>query len=190
MTPTLIVDKVPDMSALRSDPPLAASEVDTLRRYLDYHRDTLLMKTDGLDPEQLARRHLPSTLTLGGLLKHAAFNDDWWFARVLAGRDSQPDWIPAGAFDHDDDWELTSAAMDDPDELRRIFDAARAAADTAIDHALTKNGLDTLSVVTSRREAGQAFSLRWILLHMIEEYARHNGHADLLREAIDGAVGE
>jgi len=178
------------MTSLRIDPPLTASEVDTLRGYLDYHRDTLRMKTDGLGPEELARLHPPSTLTLGGLLKHAALNDDWWFVRVLEGRETEPDWVPAGVFDHDDDWELTSAATDDPDELRRIFDASRAGADAAIDRALANNGLDTLSVVTSRREAGQAFSLRWILLHMIEEYARHNGHADLIREAIDGVVGE
>lgn len=177
------------MSPLRIDPPLAASEIDTLRGYLDYHRDTLRMKTDGLRPDQLARHHPPSTLTLGGLLKHAALNDDWWFVRVLEGRETEPDWVPVGAFDHDEDWELTSAAADDPDELRRIFDASRSGADAAIDRALAKNGLDTLSVVTSRREEGQAFSLRWILLHMIEEYARHNGHADLLREGIDGAVG-
>ena len=178
------------MSSLRTDPPLAASEVETLRAYLNYHRDTLRMKTNGLEQTQLARRHPPSTLTLGGLLKHAALNEDWWFVRVLEGRETEPDWVPAGAFDHDQDWELTSAAADDPDELRRIFDASRSDADAAIDRALAKNGLDTASVRTSRRGQGQAFTLRWILLHMIEEYARHNGHADLLREATDGAVGE
>jgi uncharacterized damage-inducible protein DinB len=178
------------MTFPRISPPLAASEVDMLRSYLDYHRDTLRMKTDGLSQNQLARLHPPSTLTIGGLLKHAALNDDWWFVRVLEGRDTEPDWVPASAFDHDDDWEMTSAAADDPDKLRRIFDTSRADADAAIDRALAKNGLDTLSTVTSQREQGQAFSLRWILLHMIEEYARHNGHADLLREAIDGTVGE
>lgn len=178
------------MTTQRSDPPLAASEVETLRAYLDFHRDTLLTKTDGLDRGQLSQRHPPSTLTLGGLLKHAALNDDWWFVRILEGRETEPDWVPVGVFDNDEDWELTSAADDDPDELRRIFREARAGADGAIDSALAKDGLDTASVVTSRSKQGQAFSLRWILLHMIEEYARHNGHADLLREAVDGAVGE
>lgn len=182
--------RLPCMPPRRIDPPLVASEVDTLHGYLDYQRDTLRMKTDGLDEEQLARRHPPSTLTLGGLLKHAAFNEHWWFMRVLAGCDTDPDWVPDGAFDGDDDWELTSASENDSDELRRIFDASRAEADAAIDQALMKNGLDTVSVVTSRREAGQPFSLRWILLLMIGEYARHNGHADLLREAIDSVVGE
>lgn len=190
LTRDLVFPKLWEMSSRRIDPPLAVSEVDTLRNYLNYHRDTLRIKTDGLDADQLARRHPPSTLTLGGLLKHAAFNDDWWFSRVLAGRDTEPDWIPDGAFENDADWELTSAAKDAPDDLRRIFEASRASADAALERALEKNGLDTLSAMTSRREAGQKFSLRWIMLHMIEEYARHNGHADLLREAIDGEVGE
>jgi len=177
------------MTTQRTDPPLATDEVTTLRAFLAYHRATLLMKCDGLDQQQLAAVHPPSTLTLGGLLKHAALNDDWWFVRVLEGRESEPDWVPAGAFDADDDWEFHSAADDSPEELRRIFEEAAAGADAAIDRALAKDGLDTLSVKLSRRK-GTPISLRWILLHMIEEYARHNGHADLLREAIDGQVGE
>ncbi len=178
------------MTPVRTDPPLAGPEVETLRGFLDYHRDTLRMKTDGLGSEQLAQSHPPSTLTLGGLLKHAALNEDWWFVRVLEGRRTEPAWVPAGAFDDDPDWELTSAAADDPQELRGIYDSARADADAAIDRALAADGLDTSSVVTSRHREGQSFSLRWILLHMIEEYARHNGHADLLREAVDGVTGE
>jgi hypothetical protein len=177
------------MTISRTDPPLAASEVDTLRGYLHYHRDTMRMKTAGLSQEQLSRTHPPSTLTLGGLLKHAALNDDWWFCRVLEGRDTEPEWVPAGAFDADEDWEFHSAQDDSPEELWRIFDEAAAGADAAIDRALAKDGLDTLSVRTSSRK-GTPFSLRWIVLHMIEEYARHNGHADMLREAIDGQVGE
>jgi hypothetical protein len=178
------------MAVDRSDPPLTAPEAETLRAYLDYHRDTLLMKTDGLTHEQLSQTHPPSALTLGGLLKHAALNDDWWFCRVFGGRETEPDWVPAGAFDADVDWELSSAKDDSPEELRRIFDSARAAADAAIDAGLEAGGLDATSVVTSRREEGVPFSLRWVILHMIEEYARHNGHADLLREAVDGQVGE
>ena len=179
------------MPISRTDPPLAASEAETLRAYLDYHRDTLLTKVDGLTREQLGKVHPPSALTLGGLLKHAALNDDWWFCRVFGGRETEPEWVPEGAFDQDEDWELSSAKDDSPEELRRIFDASRAAADAAIDRGLAEGGgLDARSVVTSRREEGQPFSLRWVLLHMIEEYARHNGHADLLREAVDGTVGE
>ena len=176
------------MTIDRTTPPFSASEVDTLRGYLDYHRDTMLMKTDGLTQEQLSQTHPPSTLTLGGLLKHAALNDDWWFCRVFGGRESEPDWVPAGAFEEDADWELSSAKDDTPEELRRIFDEARAAADVALDRGLAEGGLETAAVMKSR--AGLPMSLRWILLHMIEEYARHNGHADLLREAVDGTVGE
>ena len=177
------------MPVSRTDPPLAASEADTLRGYLDYHRDTMLVKTEGLSQEQLSQTHPPSTLTLGGLLKHAALNDDWWFCRVFEGRETEPDWVPPGAFDADEDWELHSAKDDSPEELRRIFASARSDADAAIDRALAEDGLDTLSVTMSRRQ-GTPFSLRWVVLHMIEEYARHNGHADLLREAVDGQVGE
>ena len=176
------------MAITRTDPPLAASEVDTLRGYLDFHRDTMLMKTDGLTQEQLSQTHPPSALTLGGLLKHAALNDDWWFCQVFGGREGEPDWVPDGAFDTDDDWELSSAKDDSPDELRRIFGVARAAADAAIDTGLAEGGLDTPAAMKS--QAGLPMSLRWIVLHMIEEYARHNGHADMLREAVDGTVGE
>ncbi|MEO6510509.1 MAG: DinB family protein [Nocardioides sp.] len=178
------------MTVSRTDPPLAVSEAETLRAFLDYHRDTLLMKADGLTQEQLSQAHPPSELTLGGLLKHAALNDDWWFSRVFGGRETEPDWVPEGAFDEDADWELHSAEDDTPEELRRIFDSARADADAAIDRGLAADGLDAPSAVTSRREDGKPFSLRWVILHMIEEYARHNGHADLLREAVDGQVGE
>jgi hypothetical protein len=108
---------------------------------------------------------------------------------VLEGRETEPPWVPAGAFDDDVDWELSSAKDDSPAELRRIFDEMATAADAAIERGLARDGLDTLSVTPSRRE-GTPFSLRWIIVHMIEEYARHNGHADLLREAVDGQVGE
>jgi hypothetical protein len=177
------------MAISRTDPPLAASEADTLRAYLDYHRDTLLLKAEGLTQEQLSQTHPPSALTLAGLLKHAALNDDWWFCRVFGGRETEPDWGPEGAFDADEDWELHSATDDSPEELRRIFDSARAAADAAIDRGLAAGGLEAPSVMPSRREDG-FFSLRWVILHMIEEYARHNGHADVIREAVDGVTGE
>ena len=110
--------------------------------------------------------------------------------RCFEGRETEPGWVPAGAFDADEDWELTlREATTAPRSCDGIFDEAAAAADAAIDRGLAKDGLETLSVMPSRRK-GTPFTLRWILLHMIEEYARHNGHADLLREAVDGQVGE
>jgi hypothetical protein len=93
-------------------------------------------------------------------------------------------------WDADRDWDWHSAADDSPEELRRLFDDSVAASDAIIAEALADGGLDRLSVTESRRPGEGAFSLRWIVVHMIEEYARHNGHADLIRESIDGATGE
>ena len=176
------------MTIERTDPPLAADEASMLVAYLDYHRDTLRMKVDGLTADQLRRSHPPSTLTLGGLLKHVALNEASWFGRVLHGRPMAEPWVSAD-WDADPDWEFNSARDDSTEELRRVMDDAVAQASRDIDEALRLGGLDQLSVTPSLRESGQ-FTLRWILLHMIEEYARHNGHADLIRESIDGATGE
>jgi uncharacterized damage-inducible protein DinB len=175
----------------RTIPPLAAPEVETLRAYLDYHRDTLRWKCEGLDRKQLGTPHPPSTMTLGGLMKHLALVESSWFEEDLHGEGLMPP-FDAIDWDADPDWEWRTAADDGPEELRRIFDEAVVRADAAIDRALATRGLDTLSVGTAGRgpEAGRPFSLRHIILHMIEEYARHNGHADLIREAIDGQVGQ
>jgi uncharacterized damage-inducible protein DinB len=172
----------------RTDPPLAADEATTLVAFLDYHRDTLRMKAEGLTAEQLATPHPPSSLTLAGLLKHVALNEASWFGRVLHGRELGEPWASVD-WDADPDWELRTAADDAPEELHRLMDDAVAQARRDIDAALADGGLDHLSVVSARKE-GRQFSLRWILLHMLEEYARHNGHADLIRESIDGATGE
>jgi uncharacterized damage-inducible protein DinB len=125
---------------------------------------------------------------LGGLLKHVALNEAHWFGRVLHGRPMGKPWDSVD-WDADPDWELHSARDDRPEELRRIMDDAVAQARRDINDALRLGGLDQLAVTASRREGAQ-FTLRWIMLHMIEEYARHNGHADLIRESIDGATGE
>jgi uncharacterized damage-inducible protein DinB len=176
------------MTIERTDPPLAADEATTLVAYLDYHRDTLRMKADGLTADQLSQTLPPSTLTLGGLLKHVALNEASWFGRVLHGRPMGEPWDSVD-WDADPDWEFRTAKDDRPEELRRGMDDAVAQARRDIDEALALGGLEHLSVTSSRKE-GKQFSLRWILLHMIEEYARHNGHADLIRESIDGATGE
>ena len=126
-------------------------------------------------------------MTLGGLLKHMAWVEDYWFgvrlhahapAEVWRDVDWKANW----------DWEWQSAADDSPDELRTLWQdtVARCRALTA--EALADGGLDTLSAKPLAN--GVTPSLRWILMHMIEEYARHNGHADLLRESVDGQTGE
>jgi uncharacterized damage-inducible protein DinB len=168
----------------RVDPVPDADEATQLFGFLDYHRATLLIKTDGLDADQLARAHAPSTMTLGGLLKHLALVEDNWFSVFLHGHDPAEPWAGVD-WDADNDWEWHTAADDDPDELRALY------TDT-VDRArglVQGLPLDHLSVRRLRHEDRPA-NLRWIVLHMIEEYARHNGHADLLRESIDGSVGE
>jgi uncharacterized damage-inducible protein DinB len=174
----------------RMDPPLRAGEAESLTAYLDYHRDTLRMKVAGLDTEQLARTLPPSTMTLGGMVSHLSLVEDSWFSVVLAGNKPAPPWDTAD-WDADNDWDWHRANGVALDELLAEYDETLARVDRCIAAALAQDGLDTRSVKTSRRtDPGGAFSLRWILLHMIEEYARHNGHADLLRESIDGQVGE
>jgi uncharacterized damage-inducible protein DinB len=173
---------------LRVDPPLHGDEVSTLRAFLTYHRDTLRRKCDGLTQQQLAQPLPPSDMTLGGLMKHLALVESQWFDYffrdlALAPPFDTMDW------DADPDWEFDSARHDSPEELRALFDEAVRRADAVVDDALARGGLDEESVRTSRH-TGQTFTLRWILVHMIEEYSRHNGHADLIRESIDGQKGE
>jgi uncharacterized damage-inducible protein DinB len=172
----------------RTDPPLRASEADTLLGYLDYQRDTMRRKTYDLTAEQLRATLAPSTMTLGGMLKHLALVETWWFNEVFLGNPQIEPWASVD-WDADEDWDWHSAVDDSAEQLHAIFDSAAAASDQIIGAALADGGLDRLSVRESRRSEG-AFSLRWIILHMVEEYARHNGHADLLRESIDGVTGE
>lgn len=175
------------LTAERTDPPHRADEAHTLLAFLDFHRRTLLLKTDGLDADALRRPLPPSTMTLGGLLKHLAMVEDNWFAQVWLDERVEP-WASAD-WDADRDWEWTSAADDSPAELRALWDASVARSRRTVAAALAAGGLDQVS--RRRHHAtGEPVSLRWVLVHMIEEYARHNGHADLLREAVDGSTGE
>ena len=180
---------MPDQPDARTDPPLRVDEVQTLRAFLTYYRDTRKVTCAGLDQAQLDQPLAPSDMTLGGMMKHLALVESNWFNDVFLGLPAIEPWASVD-WDADRDWEWRTAADDSPEELRRIFDEAVEASDRITDEALTgPDGLDALSVRESRREKGR-FSLRWILVHMIEEYARHNGHADLIREAVDGVTGE
>ncbi len=172
------------MSVDRTDPAYDADERTQLLGYLEYHRATLLWKVDGLDAEQLAAQHPPSTMTLGGMLKHLALVEDNWFSVFLHGNEYDAAWADVD-WDSDPDWDWHSAADDEPATLRNLF------AETVERSRKLAEGvpLDQLSV-RRLRGADAPVNLRWIVLHMIEEYARHNGHADLLRESIDGATGE
>jgi uncharacterized damage-inducible protein DinB len=162
----------------RLDPPYEGDERATLDAFLDYHRETLLWKCDGLDDEQLKRHAVPSSnLTLLGLIRHMAEVERGWFAN-FTGTDKT--WLFCTEDDPDGDFDNVATADVEHDlaVYRTELDTYRA--------ALAEVSLDTTFV--SRRD--RRISLRWVYTHMIEEYARHNGHADLLREAIDGTTGE
>ena len=171
---------------MRTDPPENGPEADQLAAFLDFQRATVLLKCEGMSPEQLARAAVPSSeLTLGGLLNHLALVEDWWFRVQFLGEEHVPPWAEVD-WDADPDWEFRTAATTDADELRERY---RAACERSRAVVRATGDLDRLSVAVSRH-TGEPFDLRWVLLHMIEETARHAGHADLLREAIDGMVGE
>jgi uncharacterized damage-inducible protein DinB len=171
----------------RPEPPLAGDETATLLGFLDFQRATLAWKTAELDAAGLSATVGVSSMTLGGLLKHLAYVEDDWFGRWLHGQDRRAPW-DAVDWAADPDWDWHSAADDTPDELRTLWAEAVVRAEACTADALAAGGPDVLARRTW--PDGRAPSLRWILCHMIEEYARHNGHADLLREAVDGEVGE
>jgi uncharacterized damage-inducible protein DinB len=171
----------------RPEPPAAGDETATLLGFLEFQRATLAWKCGGLDAAGLQATVGASSMTLGGLLKHLAYVEDDWFSRSLYGRDPAPPW-DAVDWKADRDWDWHSAAEDTPEQLHALWQEAVARSRVLVNEALADGGLDRLARRTW--PDGGAPSLRWILVHMIEEYARHNGHADLLRESVDGLVGE
>ncbi len=171
----------------RLEPPLTADEITTLLGFLDYQRATLAWKCSGLDAAGLRATVGVSEITLGGLLKHLALVEDSWFSRWLHGHDRRPPWDGVD-WEADPDWEWHSAADDSPEELFALWEDAVGRSRALVAEAFADGGLER---VTRRTwPGGEAPSLRWILCHMIEEYARHNGHADLIRESVDGLTGE
>ncbi|MDP9240019.1 MAG: DinB family protein [Actinomycetota bacterium] len=165
----------------RVDPPMIADEREMLDTWLDYHRETLALKCAELNPEQLRERSAPpSTLSLLGLVRHMAEVERYWFQHRLRGDEAAgvnlycTDDNPDGDFDDVDTADPAKAF----DTWRRECTAARVAVAEA----------ESLDVIG--KGPRHKVSLRWIMVHMIEEYARHNGHADLLRERIDGATGD
>ncbi len=173
----------------RVRPPVRASEVTTLRTFLDYHRATFRWKCAGLTQQQLAQPLQPSEMTLGGMMKHLAVVESSWFEEDFAGRELMPPFDTVD-WDADRDWEWHTARDDTPEELFALFGDACRRADAVIDEALADGGVGLDGLSAAEASGGGRFSLRWILVHMIEEYARHNGHADLIREAIDGQTGQ
>ncbi len=172
----------------RPEPPLAGDEEATLLGFLDFQRATLRWKTEGLDAAGLRATVGASTMTLGGLLKHMAYVEDLWFSRRLHGRDAHPPW-DAVDWKADRDWDWHSAADDTPDKLQTLWQDAVTRSRERVSEALAHGGLGGSAAVVDEWY-GVGPSVRWIVCHMIEEYARHNGHADLLRESVDGLTGE
>jgi hypothetical protein len=167
------------------EPPAVGSEAEMLLGSLERQRATLAWKCADLDAAGLRMGVGASSVTLGGLLKHLAFMEDINFSRDLAGRDLPPPWNGVD-WRTEAGWEWRSAAEDSPDQLYALWRDAVARSRSAVAEALADGGLDGLSYSPS----GKAQSLRRLLVDMIEEYARHTGHADLIRESVDGRVGE
>lgn len=165
----------------RRDPDRVTTERRALEQWVDYHRATLLLKCAGLTAEQLKRRASPpSTLSLLGLVRHMTEVERWWFRMHANGEQLTFPYDPEGIGLDFDDLEGADAAANIHSYWQEV-DAARAAV----------AGKDLDLVVPSRGDHPERTrDLRWIFLHMLEEYARHNGHADVLREALDGTVGD
>jgi len=169
------------------DVPTAGDEASTLLAVLERNRRTFAWKCSGVDAAGLRATTASSSLTLAGLLKHMALVEDHYFTHVLHGRPMPPPW-DAVDFDVDPMWEFRTALDDDPDDLRSLYLESVRRSRAATDEVMGADGLDRISAVP--RRDGRPFSLRRIVVDMIEEYARHTGHADLLREAADGETGE
>ncbi len=167
------------MPVERPTPPLTGGERESLRVYLDFHRATLEWKCEGLTDEQLRRRSMPpSSLSLLGLVRHMAEVERAWFRRTVNGEDIPLLWSEEGDFQQAYDASGSTRA--------EVFDAWRA----EVGHARRiEREAASLDVTAHQARWGEDVSLRIVMLHLIHEYARHNGHADFLREAIDGTVG-
>jgi Protein of unknown function (DUF664) len=166
---------------------MAGEEADTLLGSLERQRATFAWKCTGVDASGMRATVGASSLTLGGLLKHLALVEDEYFTRRLHSRPLGPPWSDID-WEANPEWPWESAAGDLPDDLMTLWLDAVNRSREALTEALATGGVDQLARFTW--PDGQAPSLRRILVDLIEEYARHTGHADLLREAIDGRVGE
>ncbi|GGN08997.1 hypothetical protein GCM10011609_55920 [Lentzea pudingi] len=167
------------MTTERPSPPLQAGERETLRAFLDFHRATLAMKCDGLSDDDLRRRSIPpSTLTLLGLVRHMAEVERTWFRKVINGEDVPLVWSDAGDY---------QVAYDASGSTRsEAFEAWQ----TEVEHARRiEREAESLDVTGYQPRWGEQVSLRLVMNHLCHEYARHNGHADFLREGIDGVTG-
>ena len=174
-------------TALQPSAPAALTEAESLLSVLERNRRTFAWKTSGLDEKGLRATAAASSMTLGGLVKHVALVEADWLAVKLAGREYGAPW-DAVDFDADPDWEWRTGALDSPDETYAVWRAAVERSRELVAEVIGARGLDGPASFTWPE--GRTPTVRAMLLDMIEEYARHTGHADILREAVDGRVGE
>ena len=165
-------------TSLPPHPPYSATEFETLTSYLDWYRTVMMRKIEDLDPDALRRSPVGSGTSLGGLVKHLAYVERHWFGGSYGGLELDYPWSEE---DPDADFRL-----DPEDTVESLIDFYQAECSRSRQIVASRPDLD--HVVSASR--GRMVSLRWILVHMIEETARHAGHADILREMVDGAVGD
>jgi hypothetical protein len=170
------------------EPPLSGDEHDAVFAALDRLRVTFRWKAADLDASGLAQTTAASEITLGGLLKHLALMDDWYFQVRILGKPMPEPWLSLDWERKDADWEWESAEEDSPEELYALWDAAASRSRAAVAEIADRGGLDAPAAITTRD--GRSPNVRRLVMDMIEEYGRHTGHADILREAVDGRVGE
>jgi uncharacterized damage-inducible protein DinB len=169
----------PQPAEPRSDPPPKGDELEVLGGFLDFLREAIVIKVTGVDDDDLRHPMTPSGVSLLGIVKHLAYVERWWFARTFSGLDV--------AFPFTDDDPHADWRIEPDDRTEVILDLYR----TEIERAravVAASRPDDLSAKEGRH--GGPYSLRWIMTHMIEETGRHAGHADILREQLDGATGE
>ena len=168
----------------RIDPDQHADELTMLGQYLDYHRATLVAKATGVDEAGWRATVGASSLTLAGLVKHMALVEDSWFQETMAGEAEREPWASA-PWDDDPDWEFHTAPDEDPAAVLALYAEACERSRATVARI---GDPEAESAKVTRR--GRRPTLRWVMLHMLEETARHNGHADLIRESVDGVTGE
>jgi Protein of unknown function (DUF664) len=176
-----------DSDAILREPPVAGNELDTLVGALERQRGYLAWKCGNLDSAGLRATLGPSAMTLGGLLKHLALVEDDMFSVKLYGYDRCPP-FDAVDWDADPEWEWRTAAEDSPQQLMSLWQETVDRSRALVAGALADGGLDRPASFSW--PDGRTPSLRRLIMDMIEEYARHVGHADLIRESVDGLVGE
>ena len=167
-----------------TDPSNAPNERRGLEEFVEYFRQVIRRKVDGLTPEQLDHTVASSSLTIGGILRHLTLVEESWFVEVLQGRERGEPWAGVD-WASDRDWDFESASGMTADELLADHEHA---CEKSREILAEVADLDTPTERGNRD--GEKFNVRWILIHLIEEYARHAGHADILREDIDGEIGD